>query len=69
MQNNMPKILIIVPIYNTDKYLNECLDCIVNQIYKNLEVILSIFQKICHVINSNDNSHKIITILGIKIKK
>ena len=35
-----PKISIIVPIYNTAKYLPACLDSIVNQTYQNLEVIL-----------------------------
>lgn len=27
----MDKIPVIVPIYNVDKYLKQCLDCIVNQ--------------------------------------
>ena len=34
------KISVIVPIYNVDKYLDECLSSIVNQTYKNLEIIL-----------------------------
>lgn len=34
------KISIIVPIYNTDKYLAECIESIINQTYKNLEIIL-----------------------------
>lgn len=33
-------ISIIVPIYNKEKYLNKCLDSIVNQTYKDLEIIL-----------------------------
>lgn len=33
-------ISIIVPIYNTEKYLNECVDSIINQTYKNIEIIL-----------------------------
>ncbi len=36
----MKKISVIVPIYNTEKYLSECLESIVNQSYKNLEIIL-----------------------------
>ena len=33
-------ISVIVPIYNREKYLRTCLDSIVNQSYKNLEIIL-----------------------------
>ena len=36
----MDKISIVVPIYNTEKYLDECIESIVNQTYKNLEIIL-----------------------------
>lgn len=34
------KISVIVPIYNVEKYLRQCLDSIVNQTYRNLEIIL-----------------------------
>lgn len=34
------KISIIVPIYNSENYLERCLESIVNQTYKNLEIIL-----------------------------
>ena len=30
----MPKVSIIVPVYNTSKYLNKCIDSIINQVYK-----------------------------------
>ncbi len=35
-----PLISIIVPVYKTEQYLDRCLDSIVNQTYKNLEIIL-----------------------------
>lgn len=34
------KVTIIVPIYNVEKYLDQCIESIVNQTYKNLEIIL-----------------------------
>lgn len=37
---NKEKISIIVPVYNVEKYLGNCLDSIINQTYENLEVIL-----------------------------
>ncbi len=35
-----PLISVIIPIYNASKHLRKCLDSIVNQTYKNLELIL-----------------------------
>ena len=37
---NTPMFSIIVPIYNTEAYLRRCLDSIVNQTFKDFEVIL-----------------------------
>ncbi len=39
MKNN-PLISVVVPIYNAEKYLPNCLDSIINQTYQNLEIIL-----------------------------
>lgn len=33
-------ISVIVPIYNVEKYIKKCIDSIINQTYKNLEIIL-----------------------------
>lgn len=49
----MPKVSIIIPVYNVESYLSKCLDSIVNQSLKDIEVI---------VVNdgSTDNSQNII---------
>ena len=36
---NNPKISVIVPIYNVEPYLRECLDSVVNQTFRDLEII------------------------------
>lgn len=38
MEENL--ISVIVPVYNVEKYLGECVDSILNQTYTNIEVIL-----------------------------
>jgi glycosyltransferase involved in cell wall biosynthesis len=37
---NEPKVSVIVPIYNTEKYLRQCLDSIVVQTLRDIEIIL-----------------------------
>ena len=34
------KISIVIPVYNVEKYLQECVDSVVKQSYKNIEIIL-----------------------------
>lgn len=36
----MELISVIIPVYNVEKYLSECLDSVINQTYKNIEIIL-----------------------------
>jgi len=38
--NNSNKISVIVPIYNAEKFLNRCINSVVDQTYKNTELIL-----------------------------
>ena len=33
-------VSVIIPVYNVENYLHECIDSVVNQTYKNLEIIL-----------------------------
>lgn len=40
MANTTPLFSFIIPVYNVEKYLNQCVDSILNQEYKNFEVIL-----------------------------
>ena len=35
----MPKVSIIIPVYNVEKYLRECLDSVVNQTLSDIEII------------------------------
>ena len=64
MRNNF--ISVIVPIYNVEKYLKKCIESIINQTYKNLEIIL-VYDgstddsgKICDEYASKDTRIKVI---------
>lgn len=37
---NQPIVSVIIPVYNVEDYLCECVDSVINQTYKNLEIIL-----------------------------
>ena len=54
-----PLVSIIVPVYNSEFYLEECLNSIVNQTYQSIEILL---------INdgSTDGSHKVMESFAVK---
>ena len=61
-----PLVSVIVPVYNVEKYLEECCDSILNQTYKNLEIILiddgsdDNSPKICDSYKEKDSRVKVI---------
>lgn len=36
----MEKVSIIIPVYNREKYISRCISSVINQTYKNLEIII-----------------------------
>lgn len=52
MQNS-PKVSIIIPVYNTEKYIEKCLNSLVNQTLKDIEII---------IINDGSTDNSIITV-------
>lgn len=64
MENSL--VSIIVPIYNVEKYLSTCINSILNQTYKNLEIILvddgstDDCPKICEKFANKDSRIKVI---------
>lgn len=59
-------ISIVVPVYNVEKYLDKCIDSLVNQTYENLEIILiddgskDNSAKICDNWKDKDNRIKVV---------
>jgi glycosyltransferase involved in cell wall biosynthesis len=38
--NEQPLVSVIIPVYNTEKYVGEAIESILNQTYKNLEILI-----------------------------
>lgn len=61
-----PLVSVVVPVYNVEKYIDHCIESIVNQSYKNIEIILvddgstDSSTKICDKWTSSDKRIKVI---------
>lgn len=68
MMNTNGKISVIVPVYNVEKWLNMCIDSILAQSYKNLEIILvndgstDKSKDICDSYSKKDNRVRVLNI-------
>lgn len=66
MRNLNELISIIIPVYNAEKYLGRCIESVINQTLKNIEIILvndgstDLSPKICDYYASIDNRIKVV---------
>lgn len=58
----MPKVSVLVPVYNVEKYLKECLESLINQTLPDIEII-------CINDGSTDNSSQILQEYRFKDKR
>ena len=72
----MKKVSIIIPVYNTSKYLEECINSVIKQSYKNLEIIIvndnSIDDSLSIINSFNDKRIKVINLdenFGVSIAR
>jgi len=56
----MDLISVCIPTYNSEKYIEECINSVLSQTYQNIEIIVSDN-------NSQDNTLKVIKSLNIEI--
>lgn len=65
MRDN-PLISIVIPVYNTENYLEKCIESVINQTYSNIEIILvddgstDSSAQICDVFAEKDDRIKVI---------
>ena len=65
-QNNRPKVTFIVPVYNVEPFLDDCVSSILAQTYRNTEIVLiddgstDSSGKMCDEMSFNDSRIKVI---------
>ena len=62
MKNELPQVSVIIPIYNVEEFLARCLQSVINQTLKNIEII-------CVDDGSTDNSSKILDEFAVLDKR
>lgn len=73
MRFDTPLVSVIVPIYNAEKYLKECLQSISNQSYSNIEVLLindgstDKSQKIAETICNKDKRFRLVNQINLGV--
>ena len=66
MKNNSPIVSMIIPVHNSEEYLNDCLDSVKNQTFDNFECILVVNASkdssidICNEYSKNDERFVVI---------
>ena len=64
--NNLKKLSVIIPAYNAEKFINKCVESLLNQSYKNLEIIIVIngsadsTPKLCEELANKYNNIKLV---------
>lgn len=56
-KSNLPLVSIVIPIFNVEKYISQCLNSAISQTYKNIEIL-------CIDDNGEDESMKIVSSLS-----
>lgn len=66
MLNTGMKISVIIPVFNAEKYLNQCIESVLNQTYKNIELLIvddgstDTSLSICETYKNNDARIRVI---------
>lgn len=68
----MSKVSVIVPIYNSEKTINRCVESIINQTYKDIEILLindGSIDNTLNILNDYANKDKRIVVINKKMRE